>query len=283
MISIVTPSFNQLDWLLLAIASVADQNEVEVEHIIQDAGTSGIEDFFKKEATGRSEHYRPQLLIEKDEGMYDAVNRGLSKATGEICAYLNCDEQYLPGTLRKVSDFFAANPNICVLFGDVVLTNREGYPVSYRQAILPTRRHIRASHLNTLSCAMFFRRKLVEQGFVFDPKLKDVGDAEWVERLLIHNVPMRILPEPLAIFAFTGQNRSADPFARSEAARRSSYSNGLIAKAARAGIIAEHRFRKALAGAYKKRDVTVQIYTLDSLNARSVRKAHQVTYRWPNN
>jgi glycosyltransferase involved in cell wall biosynthesis len=91
MISIVTPSFQQLDWLQLAIASVADQTGTEHEHIVQDAGTPGVEKLFHGIGA--------KLFVEKDKGLYDAVNRGLTKARGEICAYLNCDEQYLPGTL----------------------------------------------------------------------------------------------------------------------------------------------------------------------------------------
>ncbi len=164
MISIVTPSFKQLDWLKLAMASVADQT-VPVEHIVQDAGTPGIESFFQTETTKRrNSNYQPLLFMEKDDGMYDAVNRGLSKAKGDICAYLNCDEQYLPGALGHVATYFEDYPDTDVLFSDVVLIDERAQPISYRRAILPRVRHIRASHLNTLSCGMFFRRRLIEAG-----------------------------------------------------------------------------------------------------------------------
>src|SRR3954464_10648572 len=98
--SIVTPSFRQLSWLKRAVRSVADQKGVEVEHIIQDAGTG------PELETWVRENSNAQLFVEKDNGMYDAVNRGLARAQGEICAYLNCDEQYLPGTLEKVAQCF---------------------------------------------------------------------------------------------------------------------------------------------------------------------------------
>src|SRR4051812_32476315 len=103
--SIVTPSFRQLDWLQLCVASVGDQTGVEVEHIVQDAGTEGIGDFVQI-----GSHLR--LFVEADAGMYDAINRGLRRATGQICAYLNSDEQYLPDALRKVAHVFAANPEL---------------------------------------------------------------------------------------------------------------------------------------------------------------------------
>src|SRR5690348_16281526 len=93
--SIITPSFRNSDWLKLCIASVADQG-VTAEHIVQDAGSDdGTQEWLLKDA-------RVRAFAEKDGGMYDAVNRGLRRATGEILAYLNCDEQYLPGALSTV-------------------------------------------------------------------------------------------------------------------------------------------------------------------------------------
>ena len=280
MISIVTPSFRQLSWLRLAIASVADQTGPKIEHVIQDAGTDGIEEFFETDALTRAhENYQPRLVVEKDAGMYDAVNRGLAKATGQICAYLNCDEQYLPGALGRVDEFFAKHPTIDVVFGDVVLVNEFGNPVSYRRMILPRRRHIRASHLNTLSCAMFFRRRLIDEGYVFDSTWKDVADAVWVENLLQHNFEMAVINQPLAIFTFTGQNRSADTVARLERSRRAA--SNRAATLFRHVLVAEHRIRKALAGAYQRRDVEIDIYTPDSPDRRTQRRADNVGYSWP--
>jgi len=97
--SIITPSYRNSAWLKLCIASVADQ-QVEVEHIIQDAGSDdGTLDWLLQDK-------RVRAFVEKDQGMYDGINRGLRRAGGDILAYLNCDEQYLPGALRAVRDFF---------------------------------------------------------------------------------------------------------------------------------------------------------------------------------
>src|SRR5262245_57026405 len=114
--SVITPSFNPSPWLRLCVASVADQN-VDVEHIVQDAGSSdGTLDWLRHDA-------RVKVFIEQDRGMYDAVNRGLRRAKGEILGYLNCDEQYLPNCLQSVDDFFRTHPNVDVLFGDVVVVD----------------------------------------------------------------------------------------------------------------------------------------------------------------
>jgi Glycosyl transferase family 2 len=282
MFSIITPSFRQLDWLRLAVASVADQEGVKVEHIIQDAGSEGIEEIFRNSTNVpvHSGGYSAKLFVEKDAGMYDAINRGLRRATGEICGYLNCDEQYLPETLTIVARFFAAHRAVDVLFGDAVLTDQQGSPISYRRTILPRLQHVRLAHLNTLSCAMFFRRRLLDRGFYFDPSLKDVGDGVWVEELLRNNIKMATMPRPLAIFAFTGKNRSAMAYAGGEAdSRRGSAGSGACLQ--RRFAIVTHRIRKAMAGAYRRRNVEIQIFTFGSPERREQRSGKRVDFRWP--
>ncbi len=281
MISIITPSFRQLDWLRLAMASVADQEGIEVEHIIQDAGTDGIKEMFDgaTRSVGRSRDVA-KLFIEKDVGMYDAINRGLEKARGDICAYLNCDEQYLPGTLRDVANRFARNPKIDILFGDVVLVDRDGKALSYRRAIEPNKSHLHSSHLNTSSCATFFRRKLVERGLYFDTRWKAIGDLAWIYRLLDAGVSVETVPELLAVFTFTGQNLGATSLTGQEL---EAWRKELPAMShfQRATAIALHRLRKAIAGAYRPRQVKIDIYTLASPNARRRIVADNVGARWP--
>jgi len=131
--SIITPSYRNSDWLKLCIASVADQEGIELEHIVQDScSDDGTQDWLVKDP-------RVKAYIEKDSGMYDAVNRGLRRASGEILAYLNCDEQYLPGALRAVSGFFEAHPEIDVLFGDVVMVDAKGGYARHRKMQVPAR------------------------------------------------------------------------------------------------------------------------------------------------
>src|SRR5882672_5223739 len=106
--SIITPSFRSSAWLKLCLASVADQ-AVAVEHIVQDAGSDdGTLDWLLQDR-------RAIVLVEKDQGMYDAINRGLRRASGDILAYLNCDEQYLPGALAAVSNVFDRSPHLDIV------------------------------------------------------------------------------------------------------------------------------------------------------------------------
>src|ERR1017187_9697678 len=113
--SIITPSFRNSAWLKLCIASVADQAGVELEHIVQDScSDDGTQDWLPQDR-------RVKAFIEKDGGMYDAINRGYRRAQGDILAHLNCDEQYLPGTLKHVQNFFEAHPDVEAIFAGAVV------------------------------------------------------------------------------------------------------------------------------------------------------------------
>src|ERR1017187_6776432 len=138
--SIITPSFRNSAWLKLCIASVADQG-VELEHIVQDSlSDDGTLDWLLSDR-------RVKACAEKDAGMYDAVNRGLKKSSGSLLAYLNCDEQYLPGTLPAVADHFDRHPEIDVLFADCLVVDGKGECICYRKVQVPFKYHIMVSHL----------------------------------------------------------------------------------------------------------------------------------------
>lgn len=272
-ISVITPSFKQFDWLRLCAASIADQEYESVEHIVQDAGTG---DEVARWAAGRT---NLKLYVEQDNGMYDAINRGLQKSSGKICAYLNCDEQYLPGVLAEVAAYFDVHPKVEILFGDAILTDVSGMPLSYRRVVLPGRTHTRLVHLNTLSCSMFFRRSLIERGFYFDRKWKMIADAVWISQLLEEGVQMACFPFACSTFAFTGKNLSEGKAAKQESLRWRSERNSPPSWL-RWPAILDLRFRKLWSGAYQRRQVTIEIYTHDSAGKRKTFKG-RVSYDWP--
>jgi glycosyltransferase involved in cell wall biosynthesis len=271
-LSIITPSFRNAEWLKLCIASVADQEGVEVEHIVQDAcSEDGTQEWLAKDA-------RVRAFIEKDEGMYDAINRGLRRSTGEILGYLNCDEQYLPGALARVQEYFAAHPDVEVLFGDALLIDEQGAPLSYRRMVLPEPAHVQIVHLNTLTCSTFFRRSVLAGGHFFDLRWKVIGDAAWVLGLLRARVPMGLLPEPLAAFTFTGANLGASARGLEEA---STFRDGAW-KAALAPVLSvHHRWRKWRAGAYAPHAVEYALYTKESPNERVRFADPRLGFGWP--
>jgi glycosyltransferase involved in cell wall biosynthesis len=273
--SIITPSYKQLEWLRLAAASIADQRDVAVEHIVQDAGTGLALENWAAEQPGL------KLFVESDAGMYDAVNRGLRRAVGEICAYLNCDEQYLPGALKEVAGFFDENPQIDVAFAHAVVVNRSGEFIAYRKAILPGKYHTWVSkNIAVLTCATFFRRRVLEEHrLFFNPTLKDVGDADWVIRMLDKKVRMAVLPTFTSTFGETDQNRNLAAGALREKAEIVA-SAPAWARMLGPAIVTYYRLRRLLAGAYCQKPFEYAIYTLSNPAVRTTFNVTRPTYRW---
>lgn len=278
MFTVVTPSFRQLDWLKLCVASVADQELAEVEHIVQDAGTGR-----SLEEWGRLQQCpRLRMVVESDRGMYDAVNRGLRKGRGELCAYLNCDEQYLPGALRCAADYFVRHPEVDVVLGDAYVVDRAGRYRCTRRALVPGRNHtLVSSNLSYLTCAMFFRRRVVEEyGLYFDEAWRAVGDIRWTLDLLAHRVRFGLLGCATSVFTDTGQNLSRHGESQEEL-RRMVLSSPAWARWVAPLIVAHYRWRKFLRGGYARTAVSYAIYTRESPAQRVQFNVSRGTGVWP--
>src|SRR5688572_28993516 len=111
-ISVITPCFNSIGTLRETFESVAAQRYPNLEHLVIDGGsTDGTVELLK---------HTPGItwLSEKDTGIYDAMNKGIRRATGDIIGILNSDDRYSQGALMKVAQAFAAHPDWGALFGD---------------------------------------------------------------------------------------------------------------------------------------------------------------------
>jgi glycosyltransferase involved in cell wall biosynthesis len=158
LVSIVTPSFNQASFLEQTIRSVLDQDYPFLEYIVVDgASTDASVDIIKK--------YSDRLawwLSEKDKGQGDAINRGLARAKGEIIAWINSDDYYLPNAISSAVNVFEQYPHVMLVYGDMLAVdqNRETTNVlRYKQY-----------SLEDLLCfqiigqpAVFFRRDVYEK------------------------------------------------------------------------------------------------------------------------
>jgi glycosyltransferase involved in cell wall biosynthesis len=112
-ISIVTVNYNMAPFLERAILSVLDQQYPELEYIIIDGGSNdGSIEIIKKYADRLS-----YWVSEKDNGQSDALNKGLSRCTGDIVAWLNADDYYEPGAFLKAIEAFKNNPECGVVLG----------------------------------------------------------------------------------------------------------------------------------------------------------------------
>jgi glycosyltransferase involved in cell wall biosynthesis len=271
--SIVTPTFKQPDWVRLCAASVADQVGVSCEHIIQDGGDGQGLECLGSIPTAR-------LFVEPDLGMYDALTKGIARAAGEFIGHLNSDEQYLPGSLQIVHQFLTDYPEIEVLFGDAILISSDGTPLSYRRIVSPLRAHTIACHLGTLTCSTFFRRSVVERGLSYKSEWRQIGDAALVLSWLDAGLKMATIHQPLATFSLTGSNLSMGKAAREEG--RLFRDQGARQHLRHPAIpAAQHRVRKLLAGAYRRRNLSIEIFTLNSPQHRQKFVAHNLGFGWP--
>jgi glycosyltransferase involved in cell wall biosynthesis len=114
--TIIMPTRNHARWIEEAVRSVLDQDfQGRVELIVFDAlsddGTAAV-----------LERYRDRLVWQRgaDRGQVDVINRGLSTATGDIVTWLNSDDAFLPGALRRVAETFAADSSLGFVYGDAL-------------------------------------------------------------------------------------------------------------------------------------------------------------------
>ena len=140
-------------------------------------------------------------FVEPDTGLYDALNHGFARATGEIYAWLNDDEQYLPDALARVARTAAAHPEADIFFGGAILMDEQYRPLAWRRTTRLSFARVAATHLYTLSCAIFFRRRLWDRLGGFDAGLRIVGDEEFIGRALRSGA--RAQPIPAFLGAYT--------------------------------------------------------------------------------
>lgn len=178
--SIVTPAFNSSLFIEDCIRSIKGQTYDNIEHIIIDGGsTDGTIDIIKKyEGT-----YSMIWLSEPDNGMYDAINKGFALSKGEIMAYLNSDDMYMPWAVELVVAAFKKYKHVDWITGIPGKWNKNGIyyslpgkiPVYYRNYINKGYYHGRGLGFIQQE-STFWRRSLWGKAGVFNSNLKLAGD-----------------------------------------------------------------------------------------------------------
>lgn len=125
--SIVTPSYNQGQFIDTTIKSVLNQTHTDLEYIVIDGDSSDE----TREIISRYSERLKCCISEPDHGQTDAINKGFSHAEADIYAYLNSDDYYFLDTLEKVDMAFSENPEIDVVYGDCVFTDSNGQFIRY--------------------------------------------------------------------------------------------------------------------------------------------------------
>jgi glycosyltransferase involved in cell wall biosynthesis len=131
----VTPSYNQAKYLEQTLQSVLGQDYARIEYAVVDgASTDGSVEIIKKYADKLS-----WWVSEKDSGQGDAINKGFARAQGGVVAWLNSDDYYLPGTISNVVKVFEENPDVVIVYGDMLAVDENGQTINvlkYKQLSL---------------------------------------------------------------------------------------------------------------------------------------------------
>ncbi len=177
LVSIITPSYNQSAYLEQTICSVLDQDHVQIEYMVIDgASTDGSVEIIKK--------YADQLAwwtSEKDGGQADAINKGFARASGEVIAWLNSDDYYLPGAVSAAVRMLDENPDAVLVHGDMLAVDEHGRTFNTL--------HYKPVSLEDLLCfqiigqpAVFMRRSALQKTNGLNPDFHFLLDhLLWIE------------------------------------------------------------------------------------------------------
>jgi glycosyltransferase involved in cell wall biosynthesis len=175
-ISIITPSFNQGQYIEDTILSVIGQDYGNLEYIIMDGGSKDQTIDVIKKYSDKITYWESK----KDKGQSHAINKGLNKATGDIIAWLNSDDMYTDNALKRVANIFLKNPDVDIVYGNVW----QCYPKE-------TEKHINKKFspkqfltgVNMHQPSVFWRRKLHEEVGYLDEELYYTMDYDLWLRL----------------------------------------------------------------------------------------------------
>jgi glycosyltransferase involved in cell wall biosynthesis len=195
LISIVTPSFNQAEFIEETILSVITQDYARREYLIFDGGsTDGTVDIIRRHAD-KVDYW----VSEQDRGQSHAINKGFALASGDVLTWLNSDDVYLPGALSAVAECFQRQPEVDLVYGNFIYTDIHGR-VLRRRKVSPRISYDQLVFHDYLGQpAVFFRRSLLEQIGAVNESLNYSMDWELFLRMWKVAKPLHLARE-LATF-----------------------------------------------------------------------------------
>lgn len=172
MVSIVTPSFNQGRYIRETIESVLSQNYTPIEYLVIDGGSAD-------ETVSILKNYgnRFYWVSEKDRGQSHAINKGWRRAKGEILAWLNSDDIYLPGAVRKAVEFLERNPTVGAVYGEGYHIREDGTIIE-RYPTEPFNPQRLKETCFICQPTVFVRRKILDDVGYLDESLKFCMDYD---------------------------------------------------------------------------------------------------------
>jgi len=209
LISIVTPSYNQGRFIEGTIRSVLLQGYPNLEYIIIDGGsTDGSPDLIREYGK-----WLAYWASEPDKGQAHAINKGFQRASGEILAWLNSDDQYCMKTLRVVARHFQEQPDIGLLFGDCNTMDAEGLIVDCVRGKQSDLAQLLMANFIPQPSA-FFHRRAWESVDGLDVELHFALDYELWIRMMLNGVRSHYIPLSLSQFRWHDASKSRNYLAQ---------------------------------------------------------------------
>ncbi|MFC2028760.1 glycosyltransferase family 2 protein [Chloroflexota bacterium] len=203
LVSIITPSYNQAEFLERTILSVLKQDHPELEYIIVDGGsTDGSLEIIKK--------YAPRLaswVSEKDMGQTDAINKGFSRARGDVLAWLNSDDTYQPGAVSAAVKIFQEYPDAGLVYGDANYINEDGKVIGRFPAARTDLKRLRRGYVHIPQQAAFFRSHIWRKVGPLDPSFFFAMDYDLWVRIATH-APLAYTPQLWANFRLHAKGKT---------------------------------------------------------------------------
>lgn len=220
--SVVTPSYNQGDFIKETIDSIKKQDYGNIEHIIIDGkSTDNTLDILKSYGDSIT------WISEEDNGQTDAINKGLKLTNGDIVAYLNSDDIYLPGTISHVVKMFNNNPEVEFIYGDFHAIDADSNIIDKIKTI-PFDSNILLYDANFISQpASFYRKSLIDKIGLFDDKLHYLMDYEFFLRAAKRKINFKLAKRYLSAIRYHGNCKTltgAEPWAEERRSLKILYS-----------------------------------------------------------
>jgi glycosyltransferase involved in cell wall biosynthesis len=194
-ITIITPSYNQAEFLERTILSILNQSYPNLEYIIIDGGSTDE----SIEIIKKYEKYLSYWVSERDKGQAEAINKGFKMATGDLVAWQNSDDTYLSGALEKVVKAYTEHPEHDIFFGNIHLINSSDDIIREMRFHPFSVKHLIYYDWNLSSQATFWRKRVFEKvGYLQN---FNVGfDWEWFIRLAYNGFRFRFIHEFLGAY-----------------------------------------------------------------------------------
>ncbi|MFN3490933.1 MAG: glycosyltransferase family 2 protein [Anaerolineales bacterium] len=155
LVSIVTPSFNQAEFLEKTIQSVLMQDYPYIEYIVIDGGSSDGSVEVIKKYQDKIKHW----VSEPDKGQTEAINKGFAKAAGDILAWLNSDDTYTPKAVGEAVKYLIENPNVAMVYADCNFIDEHDNVIGKFNAKQTNYKLLREGFVHIPQQTMFFRKK----------------------------------------------------------------------------------------------------------------------------